>query len=158
MADITPADITPTLADVGATLRARTRSDETGGETGTFTADTRPTGDEVTAHIASAAEVVALRLGVRVPTNALPAARLAVTYRAAYMIELSLQPDQTDGTDSVYARLKALYDELMADLQDVLLDAGDATTRRMTAVPVVSPTLAPLPDDWRIPLQFPYGG
>lgn len=153
---VTATDITPTLTDVGAILRARTRNDDTGDESGTFSTNTRPTGAEVSTFITAAAELVSLRLGTRIPAGAMESARLAVTLRAAYMVELSLEDDRSDNPDSAYVRLKALYDELMRDLQDSLLDAGDATTSRIGSMSIVSPTLATLPDDWRIAEQGPY--
>lgn len=148
--------LVPTIDEVAALLRQRTRSDVTGDEVGTFTADTRPTDAEVAVLITTAVDLVSLRLGTRIPASAISTARMAITLRTAMLIELRLQATRTDEADSVYTRLKTLYDELMRDLEDSLLDLNVATTSRVGSMSIVSPTLAHLPDTERQAAQGPY--
>lgn len=138
----------PTLVDVAALIRARTK-DRVGNEVGTFTADTRPTGVEVQAFITEAVNHVSLRAGPRLPDNAKSDARDAAALRAAYRVERSYWPEQLARDSSSYEALKAEYDQLMGDLADTLQDANLATTSRMGSVPALSPTLSAYPDDLR---------
>lgn len=149
-------EFVPTVAEIGVILRARTRQDVTGDELGTFDNTTRPTGLQVQQHIDAAAAFVQLRLGPNIPEGMMASAREAVTYRAGYMIELSLADDRSDNPDSAYQRLKGQYDETMTALQDSLLDVRAATTTRVASVSVVSPTLAHLSDEARAAAQGPY--
>lgn len=135
-------DITPTLADVGAILRARTRSDATGAEIGTFDTTTRPTGVEVTDYVTHAEAEVRLRLPADIPTDLEPYVKRLVAIRAAMFVELSYDPDRT-GDESAYARLKEMFDSGMAALMDAAADQGaDAGSSRMFAVPLTTPTAA----------------
>lgn len=125
----TPSDITPSLTDVGSILRARTRSDATGGESGTFSSATRPTDTEVLELMEQAeAEVI-----VRCPSDLgelserLKAfARRMVALRTAMLIELSLYPDQTVETDSVYEKLRSDYEALTKTFIAALADGDGA--------------------------------
>lgn len=149
-------DLRPSLTEIGALLPARTRDDRSGSSAGTFTDTTNPTAEQVNIYIDQAHELVALRLGNRVPDNIYSSARLAITLRAAFMVELGLLQDDAGGDDNAYDRFKKLYDELMIELQDSLEDTDTATTNRVASPSVVSPTLAHLPDDMRRAMQGPY--
>lgn len=113
---VTATDITPTLDEVGALIKARTRDDD-GNELGTFTDDTRPTGDEVTDFVTFAVSEVTLRIPASgdLPDALIAYARRLVAIRAAMSVELSFDPDRT-GDDTAYARLKEWYDTGMAGL------------------------------------------
>lgn len=102
-------DFTPSLSDIGAVLRARTR-DENGNELGTFTEGTRPTDDEVDALIPSAVAEVLLHIpDDEVSDRLIGYAKYLVSLRVGMAIELSYNPDQT-AEGSAYARLKELFD------------------------------------------------
>lgn len=147
----------PTLLEVGAILRARTRSDDTGQEIGTFDTTTRPTGDEVTTYITEAHDEVTLRLPDDLPARYIPFARRLIAMRAAMFIEVSFDPDRT-GPDSAYGRLKEQFDAGMAALMDAVADRGDAVTSRIASPDIISPTLAPYPQELRelIAPPWPY--
>lgn len=109
----------PTVADVGAILHARTRvSDESGGdEAGTFTADTRPTADQVTALINLAAQDVRMRVGT-VPERFNDAESACISLRAGMLVELSYTPEQIGNTTdrTVYQSLRIDYRDSLAGL------------------------------------------
>jgi len=102
----------PAVADVGALLRARTK-DSNGNELGTFTASTRPTGDEAALLIQQAADDILAATGVLIPDAVAGVARSMAVYRAAMLIELSYWPEQVAANKSPYAAYKALYDQGM---------------------------------------------
>lgn len=134
--------IRPSLEDIGALLRARTRSDTAGGETGTFNTTTRPTGDEVLDFIAHATAEVGLRLPATLPDHLAAFVRRLAALRAAMLVELSYDPDRTGGQDSAYGRLREQFDAGLAVLTDALADLGEGgpDTGRMVAVRLTTPT------------------
>lgn len=138
------------VSDVAALLRARTRSDASGSEAGTFDDTTRPTGEQVEGLIDQASRLVALKLGSPLADDLGQVAQHAVAIRTAMLVELSLQPDQTSDVDSVYMRLKVMFDELMADLKETIDAGGGSASNRprfgtlMIGTPL---TGAVLPDD-----------
>lgn len=138
-----PDDIRPQLEDVGAVLRARTRSDTTGGETGTFDTSTRPTGAEVNEYIDQATAEIRLRLPADVPADLEPYVKRMIALRAAMFVELSYDPDSGEG--SAYSRLETLFDSGMTALLSSLDDRGDDTTTagRLVSATVVSPYSGP---------------
>lgn len=148
-------EITPTIGEVGAILRARTRNDA-GAELGTFDTSTRPTADQVESYIAQAAVEVALNLPENVPEALTGYVRRLAALRAAMFVELSYFPEQLDNDRSAYDRLKEQFDAGMTALQDRLLDSGDATTRRVSSIDVVSSVLAPYPAEIRELLAPPW--
>jgi hypothetical protein len=131
---------TPTTGDVARFLRARTKDTTTGTEYGDFTANTRPTADEVADLIADASASVAAHVGTEIPTDKDWLAQRVVAIRAAMLVELSYFPEQTNGDDTVYTHLADLYSEALASLTSALED-NQADTVRYASVPVVSPTL-----------------
>ncbi len=106
----TPDAYTPSPDDLGSIMRARTRN-SLGKEQGTFTADTRPTGDEVENVIAQAVALVSPRLGGTVPDRLQNLARSIVALRAAMMIEASYVPESDDNGSSAYDRYESQYTE-----------------------------------------------
>lgn len=136
----------PTVADLGALLHARTRN-ATGDELGTFTVDTRPTAVEAQSYIDSAVSEVTLRL----PVDSLPdkyadfATRL-IALRAGMAIELAYNPDRTE-EGSAYSRLRELYEEGMTSLLAAADSGGaDDTPFGFASVQICSPTVSARPD------------
>jgi hypothetical protein len=99
----------PTVDDVGALLRARTK-DQFGNELGTFTADTRPTDDQVLVLIGQAYDYVTARVDSDLPQESWRAARSAIALKAAMLVELSYWPDQIPANQSPYAALRQEFD------------------------------------------------
>jgi hypothetical protein len=141
----------PTVAEVGALIRARTK-DTAGNELGTFTDATRPTGDQAEAESLFAVDQVWGRLGqnpeaagITAATTALfPQARRAAAIYAAMLIELSYFPEQIQDDQSPYDRLKELYDQAIANLAaSVTTDPADIQGIGMIAV--ASTVVAPNP-------------
>jgi hypothetical protein len=136
-----PLEILPDVTQVAAILHARTRSNETGEEVGTFDATTRPTATQV----ADYTDQAVIEVEMRLPVNELDArltsyATRLVALRAAMFIEIGLEPDRTTDSDSAYARLKELYDGGMQILMDALEDQGDGgATFRFADIPITTP-------------------
>lgn len=113
----------PTVADIAAMIRARTKNAFGAEEEGTFTETTRPTEEQVQLIIDKAANHVASRLGVTaerdICTEELKgAATDVVALRAAMRVELSYFPEQTGTDQSAYDRYKEQYDEDLAALME----------------------------------------
>ena len=138
-----PVDIRPTLAQVGALVRGRTRSDLTGLETGTFSANTQPTAAEVTDFIDQAIPEVRLQLPADLADDLEAMAKILVARRAGMLVEFDRE--QAGNEDSDYARLESLYDTGLAALLRVLENRGqDATTEgRLVTAQLVSPYSGP---------------
>lgn len=126
------AEYRPTVADVGAILRART-VDADGNELGTFTAGTRPTGPEVDALIDRAMSLLAPVLG-DVPDRLAGSARALVALRAAILVERSYFPDQA-GDDP---GLDALREDLREGLAHYEKGASANEAIRSARVGVVN--------------------
>lgn len=127
-APVAPSSETPTLEEVGALLRTRTTARGGTAELGTFTPDTRPTGDQVLDLINKAVWKVAEKVGTNLPDALLDPAREAAALRAAMLVELSFFGDQIRAGRSPYNELKKLADEALADLYAAKLELGaDAT-------------------------------
>lgn len=115
----------PTVADVGALLRARTKT--AGGlRPGTFTDDTEPTAAQVEDLISrAAADVFADLEADPVPLGRHQKARYLTALRAAMYIELSYYPEQVNTDSSIYDELKALYDADLVKLKDAIVDVDE---------------------------------
>jgi hypothetical protein len=147
-------DFVPTVAQIGALLRARTK-DNDGNELGTFTDATRPTGTEAQEFIDAAVAHIAMRLGPRIPDSAMGAAQNAAALRAAYRIERAYWPEQLESDNSTFRSLWDEYNAAMAELQDTLEDENLATTSRIASLGGLSPTLSAYPDELRPTSPFP---
>ena len=112
------SDYTPTLADVGSLLRSRTK-DSAGNETGTFSADTRPTDTEVTNLINNAVKTLATRAGDDIPADLWDDAKNLAAMRAAMLIELSYFPEMVASQRSPYPQYAALWTEGFGDAKTV---------------------------------------
>jgi len=100
----------PTLADIGAIMRARTKT-VNGDEIGTFNDETRPTGEEVNRIILQAANDVTAPIDTDIPVAAYRWAQQAIIYRSAKLIEISYFPEQIATGRSPYPEYNALFDE-----------------------------------------------
>lgn len=110
------ATFSPTVDDVAALIRARTKIPG-GGEAGTFTEQTRPTKVEVERIIAQAVDHVAAAIGGE-PCNEqlIQSATAAASLLAAVIIETSYWPEQAEARGSAAARLEKLFDTRMKAL------------------------------------------
>lgn len=110
------ATFSPTVDDVAALIRARTKIPG-GGEAGTFTDNTRPTKAEVERIIEQAVDHVAAGVGGE-PCNAqlVQSATAAASLLAAVIIETSYWPEQAEARGSAAARLEKLFDTRMKSL------------------------------------------
>jgi len=112
-------DWQPSAADVGVHLRARTK-DTNGRELGTFTQDTRPTGEQVDEQIDTAMAEVDSEIG-DIPEVLQPRTRRVVALGAACLVELSFYPEQINSGRSPYPQLKAWYDAAFKSLKQAKL-------------------------------------
>lgn len=110
------ATFSPTVADVAALIRARTKIPG-GGEAGTFNDNTRPTAAEVEAIIAQAVDHVAAAIGGE-PCNEqlVQSATAAASLLAAVIIETSYWPEQAESRGSAAVRLESLFNARMKSL------------------------------------------
>lgn len=100
--------VKPTVQDVAAVLRARTK-DLTGEELGDFTDDTRPTGTEVERLIDLAYAEVCGYAGTAMAERCAGFARSLVIIRAAWWIEGSYWPEQVRTNRSIYDELRQQF-------------------------------------------------
>lgn len=112
----------PSVSQVGARLRARTKLPNTGGtEIGTFDARTRPTGEQVEELIDDAIDEVIGKIGTPTSGSKLERrARAAISLYAAMLVELSFFPEQVQTNRSPYAMLEKLY---LSRIQSLIADA-----------------------------------
>lgn len=136
------SDYTPQVSDVGAILRARTKT-ASGSEAGTFNpADaaagdrTRPTAEEVTSLIEDAVSDVQSEFGVVIPDAPITdenddpdlyrkSVQRFAALGTALLVELTYFPEQVATGRSPYAQLKQLYDDRRKRLLGVLFPGGD---------------------------------
>lgn len=140
---VLPADYKPSVDDLGAIMRARTR-DSAGEELGTFTVDTRPTAAEAGIVIDLALELVAARLGT-VPERLAGTATGIVTLRAAMLAETSYAPEQSGDEQTAYGAYREQYRDALADY-DAAIDRDVGETRSGIASVVMrapAPPVAP---------------
>jgi hypothetical protein len=112
--DLVPTDVTASLEEVAVHIMARTK-DAYGNELGTFTADTRPTADQVRRTIVQAEQDVDAYIDTDLPTEAIPIAREAVAIRAAMIIERSYYPEQITANRSPYEHLRDEWRAIVGD-------------------------------------------
>lgn len=120
------SDWMPSVSDVGALLRARTK-DSNGTEVGTFNDLTRPTGDQVVALIQQGGRKVASVVGADLPTATWSDARAIAVLATALLVELSYFPEQIGTSNSPYLQIKALYDDDIKSLKTAVVAAGGDT-------------------------------
>jgi hypothetical protein len=160
----------PSVADVAALLRARTKDAE-GREVGTFNEDTRPTDVDVELHISAAVALVGIQIPIGYPDNFTEAVRSLVAYRAALRVEKSYFPEQVRSDRSAYEQLRQEYVDDLQALTDALA-ASDASgygssgsRAHSEATPTYLSQAGPWlddywpepenPENWQDPLQPP---
>lgn len=100
----------PSISDVGAILRNRTRN-AVGSELGTFTSETTPTDQQVYYYISQALDDVSTVVGTDVPDALIDEVKRLTALRTAMYVELFTFPEQVAQNRSNYPQIKALYDE-----------------------------------------------
>jgi hypothetical protein len=125
-----PIDVTPSILDVAALLRARTK-DLNGVEVGTFTEDTRPTSTQLLTLIDRAVADVQAWLGSFPPPELAEAARMAAALETACLAELSYWPEQVQSNRSAYPEYKRLLDDKIEALREAVRDLAPATSTRI---------------------------
>lgn len=116
-------DWAPTVEDVAALLRARTKGgDSEMDELGTFRDDdssglgTRPTATQVEELIEIAVADVRMRVADDMPDEFAESATGCAAMRAANLVELSYFPEQTEADRTVYQSLRLTFEEQVAKL------------------------------------------
>jgi hypothetical protein len=152
------SDYTPSLADVGALLRDRT-VDAGGNEVGTFTPTTRPTDVQAQILINQSANDAYLLFGEDIPDapgnpasptydpNALRnAAKSAVEFHAAALIELSHFGEQVARGNSPYPQYEASWEAQSKRVQSAIESAGSSSPSGPAGGSMVPQF--DFPDDW----------
>lgn len=150
------SDFTPTAADIGAILRARTK-DSSGAEIGTFNASTRPTGTQVESLIADAVREVESAMGTDSPcedgsdiqTSIYGKAKAAAKIYTAMLVELSHFPEQVESGRSPYDQLEKLWNSRVASLTEMVAEScgGGSDAGGIGGLPLpraTMPTQAPV--------------
>lgn len=142
----------PTVAQVGAMLRARTRDSE-GVEQGTFTPDTRPTDAQVTELIAVAADIVTASVGaIPVDSPCEASTWVVVALGTVCLIEKSYFPEQIETGRSAYEQYRQEYEAVLTQLARCLgvtigVDGQQVASFEFAQVPItMSPTEFPPPE------------
>ena len=112
-----PIDITPSVADVAALLRARTK-DVNGVEVGTFNDDTRPTSAQVITLIEEAVADIEARIGMSPPLELAGAGKSTAAMLTACLIELSYYPEQVQSNRSAFDQYWELLQSKITALQE----------------------------------------
>lgn len=128
------SEYTPSVAEVAAFVSDRT-FDAGGDETGTFSASTVPTGDQVTTLIDEAVSEAYPSIGEDVPDAAGPdpdrlrkAAKAAVTYRAAALVELRFFGKDVARGNSPYPQLNESWETTLKRVVRVIENMPDGDT------------------------------
>lgn len=100
----------PTIAQVASIIRARTK-DKYGSELGTFNADTRPTGDQVTDLIDLALGMASAAIGQSVPSILWEPVSGLVAVNAASLIQASYWPEQVQNNTTLFDFWNNWYNE-----------------------------------------------
>ena len=149
MSNGAPNPVSPTVDDVAAIIRARTK-DSNGNEIGTFTDETRPTSAQAQEAIDHQVTLLHTKVGTVGP-GCSAVAQMCAAYGAAAEIELSYFPEQARSDRSPYTYLVARYDEYLnglvacvsGDLPDSLNpDDPDAQNVRYGTLDAISGTVA----------------
>lgn len=118
-------DWTPSIVDVAALLRARTKMlggrQNVDGEAGTFNDLTRPTGTEVERLITQAVRRVASQVTTEPCNENLKTdARYCAALFAAMLIEQSYWPEQTNAVGSAFKNLESMFDKAILALENAV--------------------------------------
>lgn len=112
-----------TPEEVAALLRARTK-DAQMTETGMWSADTRPTLDQVNEIIELAVNEMTSVVGAAVPEACARGAKGTAALLAAMLVELSYWPEQVRSDRSAYGEYRTLYDKQLGLLQECVQAGG----------------------------------
>jgi len=115
----TPDPLSPTVDDVAALIRARTK-DSSGNEIGTFTDETRPTAAQAQEAIDHQVTLLYTRVGSIGP-GCSGIAQMCAAYGAAAEIELSYFPEQARTDRSPYQFLLQRYEQLLTGVEQCVL-------------------------------------
>lgn len=126
------ADYTPTVDELGAFMRARTKT-RYGATVGTFDDTTPVTLSQATGLIAEAVDEIGIAVGPDMPVGPdddpdiyKRATKSAVLLLASMNVELQLVPDQVDDPRSPYAALERRFNNFRKALIESVADArGD---------------------------------
>jgi hypothetical protein len=149
MTVIEPDPIAPTVDDVAALIRARTK-DANGNEVGTFTDATRPTDAQAQQAIDHQVALLHTRVGTIGP-DCSGIAQMTVAYGAAAEIELSYFPEQQRTDLSPYTYLIARWEEYAAGVVECVMgnlpdtpdpDDPDAQAVRFGTIDCISGTVS----------------
>jgi hypothetical protein len=133
-----PVDLTPTVADVAALLRARTK--DINGKEWTFNDDTRPTSAQVITLIDEAVADIEGWLGPTPPLEVTDAARSTAAMLTACLIELSYFPEQVRSDRSALEEYWTLVQSKITALQETargLEPGGNVVSSTRLEVPWV---------------------
>lgn len=114
-----PAVVEASPDDVAAILRARTK-DSNSTELGVFTADTRPTYEQVDQQIQIARALTRNGLG-DIPDQCVEGAEATIALLASLLCEASYFPEQVQTGRSPYDQLRLLYDQARTSLVQCVL-------------------------------------
>jgi hypothetical protein len=121
-----PPEWTPSVEDVAAHIRARTKN-PAGKEVGTFDATTRPTGEEVERLISKGVRRVMTQVGDPCTEELREDAGAAAALYTAMLIEQSYFPEQTTATGSSFNSLMKLWEGQIKVLdEEVARECGGA--------------------------------
>jgi hypothetical protein len=112
--DVVALAYSPSVSDVAALVPSRPKT--AFGRIETFTQDTQPTANQVTAVVDRATRRVHMRLGTAIPASLVEDVRNVIALRAAMLVELTYFGDQIKADRTPYTELKALHDEAFAEL------------------------------------------
>lgn len=129
----------PSVADVAALIRARTKPRDGQSYTGTFNDATNPTEAQVQELVDQAVGEVEARTGT-VPDAQEPRAGNVAAIYAAMLVELSYFPEQINTDQSPYDRLKELYDEAITGLIESI--RGNGPRKGLYSVELTTPALS----------------
>lgn len=134
-----PAEWAPTVDDVAALVRVRTKPADGQVPLGTFNTSTRPTEFQVETLITQAVGYVQSIIGTDLDEDLYDRAGNVAALYAAMLVELSYYPEQISTDRSPYEKLKELFDGAMSGLLGATL--GNSPRKGIYSVPMRSPAL-----------------
>jgi hypothetical protein len=123
-----PSEIRPTVAELGAFMRARTVIAGSGGnEAGTFTTQTRPTAAEADQIINQAVDQVLMQIGADIPDRFITQARFATLLYAAQLVEIGFYRNEVNKDQSAFAQYETLFNNTVTGLTSAIADEDPAS-------------------------------
>lgn len=140
----------PTVSQIGALLRQRTIAKSSGGrEIGTFTADTRPSAEQVEDIIDDAVAQVQMDIGQTLPEKVWDMAQSVIGLYSAMLVELTFFAGDVAANRSPYAQFEKLYAARLASLKTAVTEAasgGEPGSVDTSLTPIYSFPTAPCHD------------